>query len=112
MKETMKPYSLEHKVQHQTNVFVSDLLGGAYSVSSSITGLVIEGLSFGYYNPDGATDHIRGVDFKTQEEIEDYARLRFFEVLTGKQSIGKFCEEIFTIAAVFRRETRKAEEAK
>jgi hypothetical protein len=27
-------------------------------------------------------------------------------------AVGKFCEEIFTYAAVFRRETRKAEEAK
>jgi hypothetical protein len=108
----MKPYSLESKVQHQTNVFVSDLLGGVYSVSSGITNLVIEGLSFGYYNPDGATDHILGVTFQSQEEIEEYARERFFEVLTGKMTIGKFCEETFTIAAVFRRETRKKEDAK
>jgi len=108
----VKPYSLESKVQHQTNVFVSDLLGGAYSVSSGITNLVIEGLSFGYYNPDGATNHILGVTFQSQEEIEEYARERFFEVLTGKMAIGKFCEEIFTCAAVFRRETRKKEDAK
>ncbi len=108
----MKPYSLESKVQHQTNVFVSDLLGGAYSVSSGITNLVIEGLSFGYYNPDGATNHVLGVTFTTQEEIEAYARERFFEVLTGKLSVGKFCEETFIHAAVFRRETRKKEDAK
>lgn len=108
----MKPYSLESKVQHQTNVFVSDLLGGAYSVSSGITNLVIEGLSFGYYNPDGATDHILGVVFKSQEEIEDHARMRFFEVLGGNLPVGKFCEETFIHAAVFRRETRKKEDAK
>ena len=108
----MKPYSLEQKVRDRTNVFVSDLLGGACPVSSAISFLVIEGMSFGYYNPDGATNHILGTSLKTQEEIEEYAKERFFDVLTGKYSIGKFCEEIFTIAAVFRRETRKAEEAK
>lgn len=107
----MKPYSLDQKVKDRTNAFLSDVLGGAVSVSSAITYLVIEGMSYGYYNPDGATDHILGTSLTSQDEIEQYARERFFDVLTGKYSIGKFCEEIFTISAVFRRDSRKAEEA-
>lgn len=70
----MKPYSLEQKVRDRTNIFVSDLLGGACPVSSAISFLVIEGMSFGYYNPDGATDHIVSVTLKSQEEIEEDTR--------------------------------------
>lgn len=101
--------NLNEAIARQASVFMSDLLGSSYAVNSGITHVINEGMSFGYYAPEDELKHLIKTNCESLTEIQQHGEKRFFDVLCGSNTVGQFVEEIFTIAAVYRRDLKKKE---
>lgn len=103
-------YDLREMIANETNRFVNTMLRGEWTISDNIRITMNNGMSLGYINPEGCTNYITGTKFVKKTDIEDWAEIYFFDVLSGKISIAKFVEDVYLVAAVWRRELKKQEE--
>ncbi len=101
--------TLEAAVARTSTQFLDDVLGTKNTVQQAIHYLVDQAAIYGWeeeYWPE--LSHFVSVRFPAGfEEIREEARREFFDVLTGKISIGKFSQKYFEYAAVYNRDRKK-----
>jgi len=93
-------FNIAEACVERASIFLSSLLGSSYPVSSAIKELIYSGFSYGEYT----NEEVGPSFFDNEQQLVEYANLRFFDVLCGKCPVGLFVTEIFTRSVAYTKE--------